>query len=87
MGGGTSVTRMKNTNYVQCALQNGDRHHMAWIPQIKAIINKVLKIKKDDDSWEDGWKVVGISDGVVKSAAEANEASQAHKKGLNSIRR
>lgn len=77
---------MKNTNYIQCALQNKDRHHMAWIPQVKAIKGKFLKIKKNDGSWEDGWEVVGVSDGVVKTAAEANEISQAHKKGFDSIR-
>ena len=58
---------------------------MAWIPQKFAILNKFIKIKKNDDSWEDGWQVVGVSEGI-KTAQEADEISSRHRKGLESIR-
>lgn len=52
---------------------------MAWIPEKFAKVGKYIKIKKDD-MWEDGWKVTGVSDGVVKTAEEANAQSQLYKK-------
>lgn len=70
----------KETNYVQCALMRENWHHMAWIPQKFAILNKFIKIEKEDGSLEDGWQVVGVSDKIVKSAQEANEQSQLYKK-------
>jgi hypothetical protein len=53
---------------------------MAWIPEKFASIGKFIKIKKDDDSWEDGWKVVGACLDVKKNSKEANDASQLYKK-------
>ncbi len=57
-----------------------DSHHMAWIPEKFAIINKFIKIKNDDDTWTDGWKVVGVADKIVKTAKEADAQSQLYKK-------
>ena len=76
----------KETNYIQCALERNGSHHMAWIPEKFAILEKYIKIKQDDESWQDGWQVKGISDGVKKTATEANEASQGHKKFGASIK-
>jgi hypothetical protein len=59
---------------------------LAWIPEKFANLNKFIKIKKDDDTWEDGWEVVGIADGTRKSSAEANENSQSFKKFGSSIK-
>jgi hypothetical protein len=70
----------KETNYIQCALMRENSHHMAWIPEKFAIIDKFIKIKNDDDTWTDGWKVVGVGDKVVKTASEANAQSQLYKK-------
>lgn len=64
----------KDTRYKQCALQKGASHSMAWIPEQFAVKGKFLKIKE-----EDGWQVVGVSDGS-RSAVEANEGSQLYKK-------
>ena len=76
----------KETYYIQCALKRKDSHHTAWIPEKFANLNKFIKIKKDDDTWEDGWEVVGVSDGTRKSSSEANDASQNHKKFGTSIK-
>lgn len=70
----------KETNYIQCALERNEWHHMAWIPEKFAIIGKFVKIKNEDETWQDGWKVVGVSDKIVKTAAEANAQSQLYKK-------
>ncbi len=55
-------------------------HHMAWIPQSFAILDKVIKIKNEDSTWDDGWVVVGIGENIVKTAEEANAQSQLYKK-------
>lgn len=77
--------KKKNINYKQCALKRIDAHHMAWIPESFANLGKFIKIKLDNDSWQDGWEVVGVSD-VVKSSEEANYASQSYKKVGGSIK-
>jgi hypothetical protein len=71
--------KRKDSNYVQCSLKKQNTHHMAWIPEQFANIGKFIKIKKDDDTWEDGWEVMGKSDGV-KTASDANDLSQLYKK-------
>lgn len=70
--------KRKDAKYFQCALQKGNTHHMAWIPEQFANVGRFIKIKKDDDTWEDGWEVTGKSD-VIKSASDANDLSQRHK--------
>ena len=67
--------KTKDVRYVQCALKRINSHQMAWIPEQFAVVGKFLKIKA-----ENGWEVVGVSDGKSRSAAEANEASQLYKK-------
>ncbi len=52
---------------------------MAWIPTNFAVLNKFIKIKKEDDTWEDGWEVVGVSD-VELDGKTANSNSQLYKK-------
>lgn len=52
---------------------------MAWIPTKFAVLNKFIKIKKDDKTWEDGWEVIGVCEGT-KTAVEANINSQLYKK-------
>lgn len=59
---------------------------MAWIPEKFAILEKYIKIKKKDNTWEDGWQVKGIHSEVRKSATDADKASQGHKKFGGSIK-
>ena len=53
---------------------------MAWIPENFAVVGKFIKIKREDDIWDDGWEVVGDGGRIVKSAEEANDLSQVYKK-------
>jgi hypothetical protein len=76
----------KETNYIQCSLKKKDSHHMAWIPEKFAIVGKFIKIKKDDETWDDGWEVTGDGGGFKKTAKEADDASQGYKKFGGSIR-
>lgn len=55
-------------------------HHTAWIPKEFAILEKYIKIKKEDDTWEDGWQVKGGTEGQTKTAVDADQLSQLYKK-------
>lgn len=59
---------MKTTTYTQCSLKRGNSHHMAWIPTKFAVKGKFIKIKRAEDDWEDGWEVVGVSEGTRTEA-------------------
>jgi hypothetical protein len=76
----------KEINYVQCALEKNGSHHMAWIPEKFAVVDKFIKIKQDDDSWQDGWQVKGIADAIKRTATDANQALQGYKKFGGSIK-
>ena len=69
----------KDINYIQCALTRKNYNHMAWIPERFAKVGKFIKIKKQDDTWEDGWEVMSCSD-TKRTAKEADDASQLYKK-------
>ena len=47
--------------YQQCRLERGNAYDVAWIPSTFAIKDKYVKIKKKGE-WDDGWKVVSVSD-------------------------
>lgn len=50
--------------YKQCKMQQGDRFHIAWIPERFAVANKNIII----DSLDGDWKVIEI--GSAKMAEE-----------------
>lgn len=70
---------MKKDTYTQCALKRLTQHHMAWIPTKFAVMNKFIKIKKDDKTWEDGWEVIAISQGTI-TVEDATETAKSNKK-------
>lgn len=51
--------------YRQCSLRKGNVQQISYIPEKFAIVGKILKLKQDDDTWEDGWE--------VRSAGELKE--------------
>jgi len=46
-------------NYVQCRLQKENTHTTSWIPEQFATLNRIVKIKKDEE-WNGGWKVTFV---------------------------
>ena len=36
-------------------------HYTAWLPEQFAILGRVLKLRKDDAAWSDGWNVTFVS--------------------------
>jgi len=58
----------KQQYYIQCTLQkrtpNSRITQIAWIPEKFVIKDKVLKIRDQNDEWDDGWVV--MSDGGAR---------------------
>ncbi len=66
---------MKKEDYVQCSLIKNNTHQKAWIPKKFAVKDKYIKLKQEDDTWEDGWCVLSVGDVVLDGAvlAERNQ--------------
>ena len=47
---------MKKTYYKQCKITKGNSHQMAWIPELYAIQNQIIKLKVNDE-WVNGYTV------------------------------
>lgn len=51
----------KQTFYSQCVLQkksiDGLLQRVSYIPSKFAILNNIVKLKEEDGTWTDGWKV------------------------------
>jgi hypothetical protein len=46
--------------YRQCLLKKGTLVTTSWIPEKFAVLGKVLKLKDDDGSWDNGWVVEAV---------------------------
>tara|TARA_R110002074_G_scaffold32309_4_gene90233 strand:- start:14466 stop:14699 length:234 start_codon:yes stop_codon:yes gene_type:complete len=75
----------KKDTYTQCALKRNKHHHTAWIPSKFAVLNKFIKIKKSDKSWEDGWEVIYVSQGT-RTVEDVTETAKSNKKFGSSIK-
>lgn len=48
----------KETMYRQCRLENKDgRQTISWLPEKFSKQDQIIKLKNDDGSWDNGWKV------------------------------
>ena len=76
----------KTTSYRQCTLYrpcgNGARKVLvSHIPETFAQIGSVLKLKQDDDTWEDGWIVEEVGGKVDDvELPNARKAIRHHRK-------
>ena len=51
--------------YRQCQLKKGSSIMVSWVPEEFCIEGKFLKLKDHDKEWEDGWKVICVSENRV----------------------
>jgi hypothetical protein len=72
------------TKYKQCGLQkktnNGYISQVSWIPTKYAILNQVLKLKDENDKWEDGWKITTVGTEVIEEVPDLHKAVRMHRK-------
>lgn len=58
----------KQIFYSQCTLEkpttSGTLRRVSYIPSKFAVLNKIIKVKEDDDTWNDGWTVTSVGNKV-----------------------
>jgi hypothetical protein len=74
---------MAETMMVQCDLSKlvengGVSVTTSWLPERFAKVGRYVKLKRDDDSWEDGWQVV--STGARMKESILRDRSQDYKR-------
>jgi len=52
----------KTVYYKQCKMQKKNSFQTSYIPEEFAVLNKFLKLRGEDGEWDDGWKVIFISE-------------------------
>ena len=62
----------KTKFYRQCVLQRDNSTQVSHIPEEYAIVGQVLKLRDDNDVWEDGWLVKSAGDKQPAAMVEAN---------------
>lgn len=51
---------MKNNLYAQCVLRKDNLEQVSYIPAKFANLNQVVKLKQEDGTWDEGWKVTYV---------------------------
>jgi hypothetical protein len=64
----------KEDTYAQCELRRVDgKFDVVWIPEKFAQKGRSIRIKDDNGSWEDGWKVMEVYTRKAFSEIELKE--------------
>lgn len=59
---------MADELYKQCKLSKGNTHHVAWIPERRAKLGAIIKIK-ENEVWVDGHLVEEVYAGTMTHQA------------------
>jgi hypothetical protein len=65
---------MASEFYKQCSLEKNGCIHVAWIPEKFAVVNAIVKIKEDNE-WNDGFKVIEAYQTKMSHKALQDKAS------------
>jgi len=74
----------KQVFYRQCRLvkklENGELRLMSWLPEPFAAVGRVVKLREDDGSWDDGWVVIGAGTNrlLADQVPDFHQLSKAH---------
>ncbi|MBS3927488.1 MAG: hypothetical protein KGZ65_02585 [Sphingomonadales bacterium] len=49
---------MDRDPYTQCLVVKHNLSRVAWLPAKLSTVGQALRFKRDDGSWDDGWKVL-----------------------------
>jgi len=52
-----AIRRVDLMKYRQCVLNKESLTQTSWIPSKFATVGQILKLKRPDGDWDDGWKV------------------------------
>lgn len=74
------------TNYTQCKLQKGDVVQVSWIPAQFASVDRVLRLRDADGSWDDGWLVAEKWETVSEEMIpDSHDLRKAHKRATGDV--
>ena len=70
--------------YVQCELQKGNKLLVTWIPEKFAKLKNIVRVKDENDQWEDGWEVKQTYGKITEQQAFAQrDLYKQHRKGTD----
>lgn len=74
---------MGKTKYKQCKLvkktPTGQIETVSWIPEKFANVGGVIKLKNDDETWDDGYVVVSASETTIDEPPDYRKSIRQHK--------
>lgn len=72
----------KQTVYCQCRLvksiPTGELVQMSYIPERFARLGKVLRLRDDERTWSDGWRVQLVGNAIVEDDLDARTNASRH---------
>jgi hypothetical protein len=73
---------MTRHTYQQCRLRRLNTEQVSFLPQQFAVVGRVLRLKQDDGTWQDGWVVANVHGQSVppELLSDPHNAIKAHRK-------
>lgn len=71
---------MSKDMHVQCGLVKGHTRLVSWLPREFAKPGRVVKLKNDDGSWDNGWMVETAAQDSALPSKWVQERAQDYKK-------
>ena len=70
--------------YVQCELRKGAYIDNSWVEEKFAVVGKKVRIKREDETWSDGWVVSKTFGSVTEEQAKTmKDLYKHHRKGTD----
>jgi hypothetical protein len=67
--------------YRQCILRKGNATTTSWLPEPFAVLGKVLRLRDDAGTWDNGWVVAAVHERREESQLpDAHMAIRGHRK-------
>ena len=75
--------------YRQCRLQRtvegNVREQVSYIPEPYCVVGRILRLKTEDGTWEDGWEVMSASERRPARAVEEEERDHLKTRSVSDI--
>lgn len=76
---------MMTASHTQCALSNGDRRIVTWLPSEFANVGGVVKLRARGEEWDDDWRVTGAYHTVPSEFIIARERDHLNHRKVTDI--
>ena len=72
---------MSTIFYRQCRLRRETSEQVSYLPQKFAVTGRILRLKRDDGQWEDGWQVMSHGEDVPEELLpDPHQAVKLHRR-------